>query len=337
MPRKRILIITVKGYEPPDTLQGLAEEDIHPIKTDFDVATGLKQLGHKIRVLGLADDITQLHHAIHDFKPDVVFNLLEHFNQRVALMPYVLGYLELAGVPYTGCNPIGMVFSNDKARQRKILRHHRIPCPAFFTVAKGQRPRRPKRLDFPLIVKSLTEHGSAGIAEASVVHTDEKLAERAEHVHDTVGTDAIVEQFIKGREIYCSVLGNKRLTTFPLWELSFENLRDDAPVIVTERLKWNVRRQKATGIDIQQATLNPALEKRITHDCKRAYRALEQNGYARFDLRLTDDDRFYIIESNPNPQLAFDEEFAESAAAAGIPYHDLLSRIINLALRSAKR
>ncbi len=336
MPKRRVLVLTVAGYEPPDSLDGMADKDIHPIKTDFDVVATLKDLGHTVQVLGLEDSLAPLRETAESFKPHVVFNLLELFDRRTALVPYVLGYLELMNLPYTGCNPVGMIFSNNKERQRKILRHHRIPVPAFFTVKRGAATRRPTKINFPLIVKSLTEHGSAGIAEASVVHSDDKLAQRVQYIHDTIKTDAIVEQYIHGREVYLGIIGNHRLTTFPLWEIKFAKLREGAPLIATERIKWNVKRQDSTGVDIGPADLPEQLKQRIANTCKRAYRALEQNGYARFDLRVTDDHRFYLIESNPNPQLAFDEEFAESAAAANLDYPTLLTRIINLATNAAK-
>lgn len=334
MTTRRILIITVAGYEPPDSLEGLSAERVMLLRTDFDVASTLKQLGHDVRVLGLDDSIDPLRDAIDEFKPHVCFNLLEHFRGKSSLVPSVLGYLELRSVRYTGCNPIGMMFSTDKARQRKILRHHRIPAPDFFIVERGRKAKRPSRLDYPLIVKSNTEHGSTGIAEASVVSADDKLAQRVEHIHTQVGTDAIVERYVHGRELYCAILGNKRLTSFPLWELSMPKLREGAPAIATERIKWDAKRQDSVGMRIGKADIDDKLAERIAKACKRAYKALEQNGYARFDVRLAEDDRFYVIESNPNPQLAFDDEFADAAKAAGVEYPDLLERIISLALNA---
>jgi len=333
MPKKlRILVITVAGYEPPDSLDGLSAERVLLVKTDFDVVNTLKQVGHDVRVLGLHDDLAPLRDAIDEFKPHAAFNLLEHFAGKSSLVPYVLGYLELKRVRYTGCNPVGMMFSSDKARQRKILRHHRIPAPDFFIVPRGRKAKRPPRLDYPLIVKSNTEHGSTGISEASVVTSDDKLAARVQYVHDTLDTDAIVERYVHGRELSLGVLGNKRLTTFPLWELTLPKLREGAPAIVTERIKWDAKRQRSVGAHIGRAEIDPTLAHSIVRACKRAYRALEQNGYGRFDLRLADDGRFVVIESNPNPQLAFDDEFADAAKAAGLEYPELLERVLRLGM-----
>lgn len=330
-------MLTMEEHVPPDTTAGLRDHEIGAWKTEYDVRVTLEEHGHEVRLLGVDGDFVQIQSAIRDFRPHVVFNLLEKFAGSEEFVPYVLGYLELIGQPYTGCGPLGMMFSNDKARQRKILRHHRIGAPDFTIVRRGRRVRRPARLDFPLIVKSLTEHGSAGIAQASVVHSDEALAERVAYLHDGRGADAIVEQFIEGRELYVGLLGNERLTAFPVWELSFRKLREGAPQIATERLKWDTRYQRRVGVHTGPADLTAGEAQSIWRLCKRAYRVLEQTGYARMDLRMDGTGRIYVIESNPNPQLSFGEDFAEAALAAGLDYSGLLERIIGLGLRRARR
>lgn len=334
---RRILMLTMEEHVPPETTTGLRDHEIGAWKTEYDVRVTLEELGHEVQLLGIDGDFRQIQDAIADFRPHIVVNLLEKFAGTEEFVPYVLGYLELIGQAYTGCGPLGMMFSNDKARQRKILRHHRIAAPDFTIVRRGSRLRRPPRLEFPLIVKSLTEHGSAGIAQASVVYGDEALAERIAYVHDARAADAIVEQFIDGRELYVGIVGNERLTAFPIWELSFLKLREGAPQIATERLKWDVRYQKRVGVRTGPADLEPAEAERIHRLCKRAYRVLEQTGYARMDLRMDAEGRVFLIESNPNPQLSYGEDFAEAAIAAGLDYHALLQRILRLGLRRARR
>lgn len=336
MKPKRILLVTLPELVPPESIEGMTDKEIAPFKTDFDVASTLESMGHDVHVAGVADSIDDLRAAIDDTKPHIVFNLLEEFDARPEFLSHVLGYLELIGQPYTGCGPVGMMFSQDKALQRKILRHHRITVPDFMIVRAGAAIRRPTRLGFPLIVKSLTEHGSFGISQASIVHDDERLAERVAFVHERLGTDAIAEQYIEGRELYLGIIGNRRLETFPVWELEFLNLPEGAPAIATEKVKWDFRYQKSSGVASHAATLEPDIEARIVRTCKRAYRALDQTGYARIDLRLCPTGKLFIIESNPNPQLSFGEDFAESAEAAGLAYGDLLNRIISLGLRRSK-
>jgi D-alanine-D-alanine ligase len=167
-----------------------------------------------------------------------------------------------------------------------------------------------------------------------VVENDERLRERVSFMHDSMGSDALVEQYIEGRELYVGVLGNTVLRCFPVWELNFRNMPEDRYHIATERVKWSTAYQKKHGISTEQARdLPKAVLDRITKLCKRVYRALELSGYARIDLRLDPEGRVYVLEANPNPQIAYGEDFAESAETAGVSYPALLQRILNLGLK----
>jgi len=317
---------------PPDTLDGRSEEEIAKWKTEYDVVTGLQLLGHEVVPLGVYADLTPIRDAIDRFHPHLAFNLLEEFHGVATYDHYVVSYLELMRKPYTGCNPRGLMLAHDKALSKKILSYHRIPTPAFAVFPMGRRVHRPKRVEFPLLVKSLTEEGSVGISQASIVTSDQKLEERVEFIHRQIGTDAIAEQYIDGREFYVGVVGNQRLMTLPIWELLLTKLPEDAPRIATSKIKWDLKYQQKVGVQTHEADLPENVAERIRRVCKRAYRILGLTGYARMDLRVTDDGQVYIIEANPNPQLAYGEDFAESAHHAGIAYEPLLQRILNLGM-----
>jgi D-alanine-D-alanine ligase len=246
----------------------------------------------------------------------------------------VVAFLELMKMPYTGCNSRGMLLGRDKSLTKKLLSYHRIGVPEFLIVPRGGTVRRPKRLALPLFVKSLTLDASVGISQASVVESDEKLEERVRFIHDSIGTDALVERYIEGRELYVGVMGNLRLSALPIWELVFGNMPEDKRNIATERLKWSLSYQKKHGISSAEAKdLPEGAGERIQEICRRVYRTLMLSGYARIDLRLTAENRIYVIEANPNPQLAKGEDFAESAQRAGLEYPALLQRLLNLGLR----
>ena len=161
----------------------------------------------------------------------------------------------------------------------------------------------------------------------------EQLGRRVTFIHEKLGTAAIVEQFIDGRELYVGVIGNERLDVFPVWEMSFDKMPDNRWKIATERVKWSTQYQKKHAILTDRAKLDPAQGERIQRIAKRAYRALDLNGYARIDVRMDDAGRVFVLEANPNPNLAYGEDFAESAEVAGLPYERLLDRIITLGLR----
>jgi D-alanine-D-alanine ligase len=272
--------------------------------------------------------------ASSDWKPHIAFNLLEGFDDITIFDQNVVSHLELLKLSYTGCNPRGLLLARDKSLSKKLLAYHRIPVPECEVFRSGRPIRRPKRLQFPLIVKSLTQEASVGISQASVVDSDEKLKERVTFIHDSIGTAALVEQYIEGREIYVGVLGNQTLQALPVWELFFTNMPEGAKRIATDRVKWSVKYQKKYGIDSGPAKdLTDAVGGQIQHLCKRAYRALELSGYARIDLRLDEAGRLWVLEANPNPQIARGEDFAASAEKVGVTYEAVLQRIINLGLR----
>jgi D-alanine-D-alanine ligase len=181
-------------------------------------------------------------------------------------------------------------------------------------------------------VKSVDEEASFGIAQASVVNDAKQLAERVAFVHESSGSDALVEQYVSGRELTISVLGNERLTTFPVWELYFDELPEGTLPIATAKVKWDVAYQKKLGIRTGRADpMSDETARRVAHLARRVYRVLGLSGYARLDLRMTDEGRIYVIEANATPDITYDEDFAESAEAAGIPYPKLLERILRLA------
>jgi D-alanine-D-alanine ligase len=293
----------------------------------------LRELGHTVRVLGVHDDLMAVRHAVEEFKPHIVFNLMEAFAGITTFDQNVVSYLELLHLSYTGCNPRGLVLARDKALSKKLLAYHRIPVPEFTVVRPGRRPVLPKRLAFPLIVKSLFFEASAGISQASVVENVDQLGRRVTFIHEKLGTAAIVEQFIDGRELYVGVIGNERLDVFPVWEMSFDKMPENRWKIATERVKWSTQYQKKHGIMTDRARLETPQTDRIQRIAKRVYRALDLSGYARIDVRLDDAGRVFVLEANPNPNLAYGEDFAESAEVAGISYERLLDRIITLGLR----
>ncbi len=329
MTKLRILALVHKHLVPPDDTAGIDVTEAE-WRMEHDVTSTLRECGHEVKIQGVQKDLAAIGACVQEFKPDIVFNLLEAFDDVTTFDQNVVSYLELMRVPYTGCNPRGLMLARDKSLSKELLAYHRIPVPEFTVVRRGRKPVLSKRLKFPLIVKSLFFEASAGISQASVVESDDQLTRRVQFIHDSLGTAAIVERFIDGREIYVGVLGNERVQVFPVWEMQFTNMPDNTWRIATERVKWNTRYQQRHGITTNAAEVQEDLAQRIQHLVKRAYRVLDLSGYARLDLRLDSECRPYVIEANPNPQLAYGEDFAESAERAGISYQKLLEKIVSL-------
>jgi D-alanine-D-alanine ligase len=330
---QRILTLVHKHLVPPADTTGI--DTVHaPGKMEFDVIETLRELGHEVCPLGVQDDLGAIRTTIYEWKPTIVFNLLESFDNVTTFDMNVVSYLELLKAPYTGCNPRGLLLARDKALSKKLLAYHRIPVPEFAVFRRNRSVRVPARLGFPLIVKSLTYEASVGISQASVVEDEERLRRRVAFIHDSLGTDAIAERYIDGREMYVGVIGNDRLRVFPVWEMHFQKMIEgDNWPIATERVKWSTAYQQKHGIMTDQAKdLPEATVQAIHRAARRVYRTLHLTGYARIDLRMDAAGKFYVLEANPNPQLAYGEDFAESAERAGLSYEALLERIVSLGL-----
>ena len=330
----RVLALVHRHLIPPATVAEGTDITAEPWRTEYDVISTLTAMGHEVQPLGVHDDLGEIRRVADEWKPHIAFNLLEGFDDITIFDQNVVSHLELLKLSYTGCNPRGMLLARDKSLSKKLLAYHRIPIPEFEVFRIGRPIRRAKRLAFPLMVKSLTQEASIGISQASVVDSDEKLKERIAFIHESIGTAALVEQYIEGRELYVGILGNQLLQALPVWELFFTNMPDGARRIATDRVKWSVKYQKKYGIDSGPAReVGEAKRDQLQHLCKRAYRALELSGYARIDLRLDEAGNPWVIEANPNPQIAKGEDFAASAEKAGLSYETVLQRIINLGLR----
>ncbi len=331
MKKLRALVLVHSTLVPPESLVGATEKEIDEWRTEYDVITHLKAAGHEVMPLGLSDSVSELRRAIIDWKPDIVFNLLEEFDGIVSYDQHVVAFLELMRQPYTGCNPRGMLLSRDKVLSKQLLSYHRIPTPQFQVFPRGKKPRIPRKLNFPLFVKSSTEDASLGIAHASVVADERQLSERIAFIHDQTHSDALVEEYIEGRELYVGVIGNDRLKVLPVWEMRFGSLPESLPAIATRKVKWDRRYQEKYGITTEAAANLPdGTMARLEQLTKRIFRALHLTGYARMDFRMRADGALYVLEANANPNISMAEDFSQSALTAGMRYRDVLNRILQL-------
>ncbi len=335
MRRLRILVLMHPDYMPPDSTDGYTARQINEWKTEYDVVSTLRAAGHDVRPLGVQEEIKPVRDAIEEFKPHVIFTLLELFHNEPVYDQHIASFLELMKVPYTGCNPRGLILARGKDLSKTLVHYRRIAVPDFAVFPMNRKVKRPSRLALPLIVKSLNEDGSIAISQASIVDTDEKLAERVAFIHERVGSAAIAEQYIEGRELYVGVLGNTRLRVLPVWELQFGTMGGE--LIATEKVKHDVNYQERVGIvDGPARNLAPELYARIQRTAKRIYRVLGLDGYARIDFRLAADGTLYFIEANPNPEIAKNQEFSTAAKHDGLDYPELLHRIVALGISRAK-
>jgi D-alanine-D-alanine ligase len=337
--KKKLKILALFDAIAPTSLdQDLsAELKTDDWKTEANVLAALDKLGHTTQHLAIFDDLDLLRQKLQSFQPDVIFNLADQFKNNRAFDQNIVSFLEMQGVPFTGCGSTGLTLCKHKGISKKILGYHRIHVPEFVTIARGKRIARPSRLRFPILVKPLKEEASIGISQASLVENDDQFKERVQFIHEKYDHDVIAEEYIEGRELYVSTMGNHRLQVFSIRELLFKEVPPDEPKIATYRAKWDEEYRKRWGLQNQFAEgLDPALATDIQERCKRIYHLLTIDGYARLDLRVTANHEVYFIEANPNPILAEDEDFAQSAMKSGLTYPQLIDRIIRLGLKATR-
>jgi D-alanine-D-alanine ligase len=303
-------------------------------KDERDVMRALTRLGHKVSAFGVFDDIRPLVDKVRAVKPDVIFNLCESFNADRKQEPNLPALLELLGVPYTGANPEALTLCKDKGLSKKLLTYHKVRVPEFAVAPRrAPLPKGLSKFVYPGICKPLGLDASEGIAKSSLVTNAEDCAERVRFIHERLGTDAIVEEYIEGRELYVGVFGNERLTILPPQELFFKKLPSDAPRVLTFRAKWDDEYRKKYGIDSDAAKpIEAKTLQKLNETCKEIYRLFKITGYARIDLRLSDQGECVFLEINPNPSIKKSDDFAFAAKRAGISYDELLNKLVHLPL-----
>ncbi|MFC1808667.1 ATP-grasp domain-containing protein [Candidatus Omnitrophota bacterium] len=328
MPKRILLTCDVNQAQAFDFNDAFKAEDW---KAEKDCYNALRTLGHEVERIAIYDDIRPLIEKTQELKPDVIFNQCDHFNGISGHDRNIAAFYELLNVPYTGSSPAALMLCKNKALTKELLTTHRIKVPQHTVFKRDHKFTVSKRMRFPQIIKPLSDEASYGISNASIVTNIDETKERIRYIHETVKSDAICEQYIEGIELYVSILGNHRLRVFPFRQLTFPE-DQGAPQIATYNVKWNKEFRKKWNIRYEFARLkDEALEKKIARISKRIYRILHLQGYGRLDLRVTSEGQVYVIEANPNPYLAREEDFALSAKKAGFTYEKLIDKIIQYA------
>jgi D-alanine-D-alanine ligase len=312
-----------ENYSP----QQLKEQDK---PTEADVLDCLQRLGHEVDTLAVFDDVACIVEKLQSFGPEIVFNLTESFHCNRAHEPNIPALLELLRVKYTGARPDGLMLCKDKALAKKVLAYHRVRVP-HFVISTEQRPlKRLRRFVYPAFVKPVGEESSDGIAKASFAKSEEEALDRARFIHEKFHCDALIEEYIDGRELYLSVMGNRKLTVLPPREIFFHEVPQETPKFATFKAKWDDTYRKKWGIQNGPATELPAgVDEKLARLARKVYRVLKIRGFGRVDVRITQAGEVVVIEANPNPSLACEDDFAQSAAAAGLPYDALIQKILD--------
>lgn len=302
---------------------------------EYQVAKSLQKSGHEVMLLGVHDDLRDMSARLAEMKPELVFNATEAFLANSELDYLVPALLEAEGYRYTGAPPLALLVTRNKGMSKKILAYHGVNVPSFRSWRVGEKVAAPMMLRFPLIVKPLAADASEGIAQASIVRDIEALTERVQFIHDRFAQAAIAEEYIEGRELYATMIGNgPNVQILPTVEMVFDKAGSrPEDRIATQSAKWDMGYRKRRGIrNVFARKLPKAAQEKLTAACYASYRALWLRDYARIDVRLTEDGEVWFIEANANPYLSYGHDSAESAHKAGMRYDTFIQRIVDEAM-----
>lgn len=326
------------GWDHPDHERQMATE-VAAWKHDepemeYQVADALRVRGHEVILVGVRNDLQYLTQCLSEIRPDLVFNGVEAFHGNPGLEYMVPGILEAEGWHYTGSPPLALLVSRNKAMSKKVLAYHGIRVPGFATYRPGEVVDEPAGVRFPLIVKPLLSDASTGIAQASVVQEQDALVERVAMIHERFDQPAIAEEFVDGRELYVSLIGNGTdLEILPTTEMVFDKRRTRVEErIATQSAKWDEDYRARKGIrNVFARPLAKAAKERIAATCRTAFRALWLRDYARLDVRLAPDGEIWFLEANANPFISYGHDMANAAQKAGMDYYRFIERLVNVA------
>jgi D-alanine-D-alanine ligase len=304
------------------------------------IVRSLEEGGHSVTVVNVCDNFKTLLDAVDREKPDVVMNLVEFFHNDPEQEHHVPAIFELLNMPYTGNRPLSLSMCQKKPQAKALMMGAgvRVPKGMLIDLSQGAFPAVVD-LRYPLIIKPAFDDASCGIDTGSVVHDRAALEARVLRLHRDHAMASLVEEYIEGREIHCAILGDKPL---PLYEMQFMGGVDEdnrpLPHIITYKAKWDPYSRDHHAIEgrCPVPDLEPETVKHIEQTALAAYRALTCRDYARVDMRLVPETgEVFVLEVNPNPDLADSCAFAASARASGRTYGQMINEILDMALARA--
>lgn len=301
------------------------------------IAKALDASGYRIRVLEFKDDWAEALKKISQRPVDLIFNLCEEFRGHSKLEMNIAALLEMIEIPFTGSSSLVLGLSQDKGKTKALLASLGIPTPAFVVFPPGERIIPPS-LRYPLIVKPVYEDGSLGVDNDAFVADEKTLRKRVTSIHRSYRQPALVEEYIEGRELNVSIIGNDKAQVLPISEIDFSSMPPGLPKICSYAAKWVEGSREFTHTKpLCPADLPRHIRNRVNAVSLQTYRLLDCRDYARVDIRLSARGVPYVLEINANPDISRDAGMIRSALAAGFSYNSFISRIAEIALARSGR
>lgn len=302
------------------------------VQEEYDaIVTALRDQGFDAFAVNVQENIEVLTDLVSNNRPDVIFNLVEHFHDQADLEPAIAAFFDLHRIPYTGATPLALGLCRRKGTAKQLLLANGVPTPDYRLLWTPKIPRT-HGLRYPLIVKPAREDASAGVHEDSVVDRYGQLVARVEAAFASFEAPILVEEFVAGREFHIAILGNDPPRVLPMVEYDFARLPEGRRGIISYAVKWDPLQEDYHRVDsICPARVSRRIQTRIERAALGAFRVLGCRDYARLDVRLDERGQPFVLEVNPNPDLTEGVSFMESAEAGGLTFGETLAALVNMA------
>lgn len=296
------------------------------------IAGALNKKGYKVDLLEA--NYLSLFSYFRTNKVDMVFNIAEGRSGKLreSEIPALLDYLN---IPYTGSNTFSLALALNKALTKKVLSAEDIPTPNYQLFEKGDEELKPE-LKFPLIVKPNCEGSGKGINKSSVVNDTLELFDKVNETISRYGHEALVEEFIDGKELTVGILESAKTTILPVLEIDFSSCSKSGEYFYSWRMKEYQGNDELglTPIFHCPARIDKDTERKVKEVALKTHHAIGCFDISRTDIRLSSDNTPYVLEINPLPGLDPKESnFPIMAYATGMKYEDLIETIVLSALR----
>jgi len=279
-----------------------------------EIEAHLKNLKHETMRLGF-EELGKLELALHEYKPDVVFNLVESLRGSDKFAYLAPAILESTKTSFTGNSALPLILASDKIKLKFLLSSQNVPTPTGMDTNEGTR----------FIIKSVSEHASFGIDENSIVTGFQAAQKVIQEKTRKLGGQWLAEEYIDGREFNLSLLETKNgMLLLPPAEILFKDFPKDAPHIIDYRAKWD-ETSHAYHHTPRRYCEETSEMKSIAQN---TWNALELKGYARIDLRMDSNGKLWVIDINPNPCLSSDAGFMAAAAKYGMSSQEVINTIL---------
>lgn len=338
-------------YNEPVTGRPDSEDVLHEVNY---VVHALTELGHQYKLfpvgstvrsqgsaspkrikktaVSLNETIFYLIFGLKKYKPDIIFNLVESINDDPVYEQFFVLLLEHLDYPFTGSGYNSILSTSDKSISKMLLKGFNVLSPEFN---EYRGVREEITVPPPWIVKPALEDASIGIDTSSVFHKKPALKYALPAIYERHGGQPlIIEQFIRGREFNVSLLETPggKVEVLPVSEIVFNEWPAEMPMIVGYRAKWDrnsfeykhtARRFHPPGVKLDE----------VRKTALKCWKIFKLSSYARVDIRMSEDNKVYVLEVNANPCISPDSGFVASLTEAGYTDTDFVKALIEAGRR----